>query len=62
MGSKMDLVMDRQENASSRTYVDLDQESNTHDNRLSPTIKCGIEGVTDDTIYMVSSGTSSSTT
>ena len=45
-------VMDEQqmqpqpENASSRTYVDLDQESNTHDNRLSPTIKCGIEGVT----------------
>ena len=44
----------------SRTHVDLDQESNTHDNRLSPTIKCGIEGVTDNTTYVVFSGTSSS--
>ena len=46
----------------SRTCLDLDQESNTHDNRLSPTIKCGIEGVTHDTTYVVSCGTSSSTT
>ena len=34
--------------------------SNTHDNRLSPTIKCGIEGVTYNTTYVVFYGTSSS--
>ena len=43
-----------QKMTASRAYG-LDQRSNTHDNRLSPTIKCGIEGVT-----LRSSGTSSS--